>query len=208
MKLLLCLLYLLFANILSAQICISDTTLIPSTSFIYPVPYQDTISGSGITNKACIGAEYNQVFQVKIPSTAVFLGFTVHVEKVQLNSIVGLPAGLTYDCNPTGCEMPKNTTGCMLIHGTPLASNAVQKYPIMLNFTFTTQEFGSLQLSFPDASIAPGIYEIDLLATGSSGCLAANHDLPFQLQHKAFINNGQDQLVLQINSQEMFNGYI
>ena len=78
----------------------------------------------------------------------------------------------------------------------------------MLNFTFTTQEFGYLQLSFPDASIAPGIYEIDLLATGSSGCLAANHDLPFQLQHKAFINNGQDQLVLQINSQEMFNGYI
>ncbi len=206
MKLLLSIMSLFIVNIMIAQVCIPDTTQIPDNSFIYPIPYQDTVPGSGIPNKACIGTEYSQVFHVKIPETVIFLGFTVHVEKITLNSIGGLPAGLTYECNPAGCEMLKNTTGCMLIHGTPLASNTVKKYPITLNFTFTTKEFGPQQLTFPDESIAPGIYEIDLLAQGSAGCILATNELKFNFVHTAFVNEGLDRLVLQINSKEVLSG--
>ena len=128
------------------------------------------------------------------------------MEKITLNSIGGLPDGLTYACNPGGCEMLKNTTGCMIIQGTPAASNTVKKYPITLNFTFTTTEFGSLDLTFPDATIAPGVYEIDVLAQGDPGCISSTKDLQFNFDHNAFVNEGLDHLILQINSKEVLKG--
>ena len=208
MKLIFTLGILFLSQLVFSQSCIPDTTQIPSTSFIYPTPYQDTVPGSGIPNKACIGTEYSQVFQVKIPTSVIFLGFTVHVEKITLNSIDGLPNGLTYDCNPSGCVMLKNTTGCMNIHGTPTADNAIKKYPIKLNFTFTTTEFGAQQLSFPDATIAPGIYEIDLLSAGSPGCLASVNNTSLDLDYSAYINESLEQMILKIQSRETIKGIV
>ncbi len=207
MKLFFTLGILFLSQFLFSQSCIPDTTQIPSTSFIYPTPYQSTVPGSGIPNKACIGTEYTQIFQVKIPETVLFLGFTVHIDKITLNSIDGLPEGLTYECNPGGCVMPKNTIGCMIIHGTPTASNAVKKYPINLNFTFTTTELGAQQLSFPDATIAPGIYEIELLPAGSPDCLASVNT-SLNLDHSAYINEGLDQMILKIQSRETIKGIV
>jgi len=195
-------------QLLGAQVCIPDPSQIPGNSFIYPTPFQDTVSGSGIQNKACINTEFNQVFQVVIPEEVVFSGFTVHVEKITLNSIDGLPLGLTYECNPTGCNMLKNTTGCMLISGTPAASNEVKIYPIELNFTFTTQELGSINLTFPDPTIAPGKYEIELLAEGSAACIASAKGFGASLKHKAFIGQGGETMIMQIESRETARGQV
>jgi len=208
MKLFFTLGMLLFAQMIYSQTCIPDTSQIPSTSFIYPTPYQDTVIGSGIPNKACIGTDYSQVFQVKIPPTVVFLGFTVNVDKITLNSIEGLPDGLSYDCNPAGCVMLKNTTACMNIHGIPTAGNAVKKYPIKLNFTFTTAEFGAQQLSFPDPTIAPGIYEIELLSAGNTNCIASVKSNSLNLDHSAYINEGVDQMIIKIQSREPIKGVV
>lgn len=200
-------LFLLFsARLIFSQACIPDTTQIPANSFIFPVPYQDTVAGSGIPNKACINTHYEQVFQVKIPSTVEFLGFNVHVEQIKLNSIDGLPSGLSYACEPGGCTMLKNTIGCMKISGIPDASNAVKIYPIKLNFTFTTLEFGSLQLSFPDENIAPGLYEIDLRAEGSAECIASTDRHLIDLAHKAYQNEGS--LIFDIDSRDQINADI
>lgn len=202
-------LFLLFsASLIFSQACIPDTSQIPANSFIYPVPYQDTVAGSGIPNKACINTEYEQVFQVKIPSTVEFLGFNVHVEQIKLNSIGGLPSGLSYACEPNGCTMLKNTVGCMKISGVPDASNAVKKYPITLNFTFTTQEFGSLQLSFPDENIAPGLYEIDLRAEGSAECIASTGQHNINLTHKAYLSKEGGVLIFDIDSRDQLNADI
>jgi hypothetical protein len=198
---------ILFTQILFGQVCIPDPSQIPPNSFIFPTPYQDTAAGSGIQNKACINTPYNQVFQVVIPEEVIFSGFTVHVEKITLNSIEGLPAGLSYECNPTGCTMLKNTTGCMLISGTPTVANEVKIYPIKLNFSFTTQELGTINLSFPDATIAPGKYEIEVLAEGSSACLASNNP-GLKLEHKAFVGAGGDHLIMQLESKESIEGNI
>lgn len=96
----------------------------------------------------------------------------------------------------------------MNIHGTPTADNAIKKYPIKLNFTFTTTEFGQ-QSSFPDATIAPGIYEIHLLSVGSPGCLASVNNTSLDLDYSAYINEGLDQMILKIQferqSKELLN---
>ncbi|MCO6460759.1 MAG: T9SS type A sorting domain-containing protein [Saprospiraceae bacterium] len=193
-------LFFLFAlSILNAQVCVPDTTQIPPTSFIYPLPYQDTVPGSGIHNKACINTYYEQVFHVKVPSEVVFLGFPVHIKNIKLNSIDGLPAGLSYACEPDGCSMDANTIGCMKIYGTPDASNEVKIYPIALNFTFSTVELPPLDLSFPSDNIAPGKYEIEVKAEGSPDCVAAIHTIP-GLIHRVYYNNNSGILVADLES--------
>ncbi len=181
---------ILSLNFAFGQVCVPDTSQIKPNTFIYPLPYQDTVSGSGIPNKACINTYYEQVFHVKVPYEVEFLGFNVHVKNIKLKSIDGLPAGLSYACEPTGCSK---------IFGTPDASNEAKIYPIKLNFTFSTVELPPLDLSFPDASIAPGKYEIELLPQGSTGCIAAIPTIP-GLIHRLYYNAATQSLVLNMES--------
>lgn len=206
MRSLLTFFFIFSMNFMFGQVCIPDTTVIPTRSFIYPIPRQDTIPGSGIPNKACLNTYYEQVFHVKIPLQVEFLGFNVHVQNVKLNSITGLPAGLSYACEPTGCSMPGNTIGCMKISGVVDPSNSVKTYPITLNFTFTTVELGPLDLSFPNDAIAPGNYDIQVLPEGSSECIASASKL--NIVQKAFHNISTGNLEFELESQDQINATI
>lgn len=199
MRLFSTLFFILILNFAFGQVCVPDTSQIKPNTFIYPLPYQDTVPGSGIPNKACINTYYEQVFHVKVPYEVEFLGFNVHVKNIKLKSIDGLPSGLSYACEPAGCSMDANTKGCMKIFGTPDASNQAKIYPIKLNFTFSTVELPPLDLSFPDASIAPGKYEIELLPTGSGECIAAIPTIP-GLIHRLYYDAATESLVLTMES--------
>lgn len=206
MRLFITLFFLLLANFMFGQVCVPDTTVIPAPSFIYPIPQQDTIPGSGIPNKACLNTYYEQVFQVKIPLAVQFLGFNVHIQNIKLNSISGLPTGLSYACEPAGCFMPGNTIGCMKISGVVDASNAVKTYPITLNFTFTTLELGPLDLSFPNDAIAPGKYDIQVLPEGSTECTAATSKL--NIVQKAYYNASAGNLEFELESSSQMDAGI
>lgn len=204
-KLIFFLVILLTGNIAYSQVCIPDTTLIPENSLIFPVPYQDTVPGSGITQVACINTPYELIFHANVPELVQFLGFNVNVISVELVSIDNLPEGLQYACEPSTCFMPKNTAGCVTITGTPTESNTPGIYPIVLNFQFTTQQFGTLTLSFPDANVAPGTYEIELLGA-SAECSNAVPVIPGLSNFNAVFDRRSGNLFINFASTEMNKG--
>lgn len=84
-----------------------------------------TVSNPGIypdsaTNfmPAYQGTPYSQLITVKVPADTLQAGVPVPIAKIKLNSIVGLPQGLSYTCVPSNCEFPGGATNCALISGT------------------------------------------------------------------------------------------
>lgn len=84
-----------------------------------------TVSNAGIypdsaTNfmPAFQGQAYNQLITVKVPADTMQSGFPVPIDRIKLNSIVGLPQGLSYACLPSNCEFPGGQTNCAVITGT------------------------------------------------------------------------------------------
>lgn len=83
------------------------------------------ITPDTVTNFASgtVGVPYQQLVYVHPPddTTVLFNGnlITVQVVNIILNSISNLPPGLTYASNPANGIFPGNTSGCLLISGTP-----------------------------------------------------------------------------------------
>lgn len=84
-----------------------------------------TVSNPGIypdsaTNfmPAYQGQAYNQVITVKVPADTVQSGIPIPIAYIKVNSIVGLPQGLSYSCLPANCEFPGGATNCAVISGT------------------------------------------------------------------------------------------
>lgn len=147
---------------LSAQAqCTPDTT----TSDV-PALYPDTLANG------MIGAAYDQAITVVIPqdTTVDFNGNPLEIDicSLILDSIVGLPDGLTFNCNEPSCVWIVNhdsgfvNRGCVQIVGTPTdsvfndtilvfasvvpgsydaTSDTCEALPIMLPDTLTTIEY-------------------------------------------------------------------
>jgi hypothetical protein len=64
------------------------------------------------------GQAYNQVITVKVPADTLQSGIPIPIAYIKVNSIVGLPQGLSYSCLPANCEFPGGATNCAVITGT------------------------------------------------------------------------------------------
>ncbi|HXH17870.1 MAG TPA: hypothetical protein VNJ07_02215, partial [Chitinophagales bacterium] len=71
-------------------------------------------------------------------------GTVYPIKKIKVNSITGLPAGVTYQCNPSNCTINGGSKGCILISGTPTAAGT---YPTVTNTTITVT-IGTCPLCF------------------------------------------------------------
>ncbi len=80
-----------------------------ATGLVYP----DTLQ------TACPNQFYDVTLTLNVPADSTLGGFTAIIDSVQLNNLLGLPAGLSYECNPTSCVFPGNSTGCIRVFGTP-----------------------------------------------------------------------------------------
>ncbi len=111
---------------LFAQTCTPDPTFADSAAGIYPLPfYADTQSG-GITLDAAIGCPYEFVFQAIVPEEVTLPQGTFELNSVKLTetgAVLNLPAGVEYACNPPDCFFAQGTQGCVVLYGTPDASN-------------------------------------------------------------------------------------
>jgi Secretion system C-terminal sorting domain len=182
----------------NAQACQPDARYRDSLVGVYPSPVTATNPNGGITKAACIGKTYSFTFTVKISDSidVPTLG------KIPLDSLTmatsgavgGMPAGLTYACNPANCIFKKSTTGCVIIQGTPTTSNTVKSYPLVI----TGKAFSSNPLfmfGFPNGYTAtfpgplfPGEYNLKLLANNDPGCVSATNDLK-EVSHFAAMPN-------------------
>lgn len=124
--------------------------------FIYPLPYQDGVPGSGITDTALVNVPFETVFQIQAPSEFTFNGVTLPVISFSLattGAIAGLPPGLTYACNPPNCVFNALTPACVSIYGVTDQAGIYD-----LEITGTLVSILPIPVSFPDPAIFPGNY--------------------------------------------------
>lgn len=173
-KLLTLLLCFSMLYVASAQVaCHADTARYrDSSAGVYPLPYEAQMSpNGGINRAACLGRPYRFVFTVKVADSLTFGGVRLPLDSVRLatnGAIAGLPAGITYSCNPPNCSFEKNTYGCVLLSGTPTAANPLTNYNLVITGTVVIQGFGISQ-TFP-GNFAQGAYTLKLVATNSPEC--------------------------------------
>jgi hypothetical protein len=190
-----------------AQACQPDARYRDSTVGVYPSPVTAANPNGGITKAACIGKPYSYVFTVKISDTiTVPLAGKIPLDSLTMattGAVAGMPTGMTYACNPANCVFKKNTTGCVVIQGTPATSNTVKLYPLVI----TGRAFSSALFFAPDGYVAkfpgdlfPGEYNLKLLAANDPGCLSATNDLKEVSNFSAFPNPTNGKTVITIES--------
>lgn len=128
------LLFFSFTFLASAQ-CTPDVSCVPVSATYGVCPDSTTGLKHGIVN-----VPYAETVSIKVPSTTD--GFGVPggtVTNIVIKSVVGLEPNLTYQCNPSNCTFPGNSTGCALITGTP---TQVWNQPIIVKITANITVFG------------------------------------------------------------------
>ncbi len=170
---------LLFASFaMFGQVC-EPNDVYSDTTGVFPPPYDAMVApDGGINDTACIGHNFEFVFTVAVgESIELVPGFPQSLDSVIVESVDGLPAGLSLECNPTNCVYPSNFFGCAIIKGTPDASNTPGDY----NLTIFTQVYSGgassgIPITFPNPLIAPGEYILRLEADDNPACMVGGVD--------------------------------
>ncbi|HRG57988.1 MAG TPA: T9SS type A sorting domain-containing protein [Bacteroidia bacterium] len=117
------------------------------------------------------GQAYSQLITVKVPQDTVAppLG-TIVFDKIVLNSITGLPQGLSHSCVPSNCEFPGNATNCAIITGT--TNDPVGEYVLTIK---VTPYFNILGTVVPYAEETISYYKIMVNPFNSTQSLNPNN---------------------------------
>jgi hypothetical protein len=150
---------------------------------IYPPPYDASVSpNGGIKTPACLGKAYNFRFTIKVSDTISTALGRYPIDSISVNktgSITGLPTGISYACNPPSCSFVKNTSGCVILTGTPATSNTPDKdYELVIKGNLFSPTFRLLGLypypiEFPSSTF-PGSYKLTLLKATDPKCTSAS----------------------------------
>lgn len=164
-KLLLSLSVLLLATAVNAQ-CTPNPQYQDSTYGVWP----DTIQNfpGAMQNVA-----YVTNLDFKVPSDAGdidpnFAGATI--QSFTVNSVVGLPPGMTYACNISGCQYSGGAQGCAEISGTCATPG---EYNITINLTAVVS-FGIGTVDVPRSFTG---YKINVAVLGVSELIAQSVDM-------------------------------
>ena len=120
---------------------------------------------------ACLNDPYELVFTVRLTDSIPFNGAAIDVTNVTIeptDAITGLPEGLEYACNPPNCVFVDSLLGCIVLRGTPAATNAVGEYELVIE---GIAQLGPLPLplTFPSELLAAGSYAVTLQEEGTCG---------------------------------------
>jgi hypothetical protein len=148
--------------ILGSKIALSQCT--PNTAITQPGIFPD--SATGLT-PAIVNQPYVQDMQLKVPvDTVVSIGpltITVPITSIELVSFSGLPAGLSYTCNPASCVFPGGSNGCVAITGTPTVAGIYQITAITKTtatiFGVPNSQFDTLNYYYMTVSTTAGLSE-------------------------------------------------
>lgn len=116
--------YLLLFACLTLQV---SAQCVPDPSFtipgVYPPAGSSTDTTAIILPAAQIGVPVNYVTQISVLSdtTVSLFGLTVNVpvDSLSIDSVNGLPPGMTATCDNPGCIWPGGGNGCIDLMGTP-----------------------------------------------------------------------------------------
>ncbi|NJL76601.1 MAG: T9SS type A sorting domain-containing protein [Saprospiraceae bacterium] len=157
-------------------VCMPDSTFRDSIG-VFPLPFDSIESPmGGIREIACIGKPYDFNFTIVIGDTLFINGIPFVLDTLILSTttaITGLPAGLSYSCNPPNCRFNKDEIGCVNISGTPATTNLPGQYALNITGTLVSGFF-RLDRTFPDPLVAPGIYAIEVASPNSEDCTTSS----------------------------------
>lgn len=117
----------------------------PDPAFTTPGFFPDTLP------PACVGIPYQTTITLVVPvdTTVDFppLGtFTLPIDSITLDDVLGAPATFTYGCNPGSCTIAGGTAGCIGVSGTGLVADTIS-----LRIAITTYVVSPLgPLTLPD----------------------------------------------------------
>lgn len=188
-----------WATAMNAQgpTCVRDSSLLMTGALVSPW-YWTPDSPFIFTLPACIGDPYAQSVTFNVPDTLTIPNFpSIPITSISIatsNAITGLPAGLTYLCDPPNCVFPKNTLGCVLIYGTPTGPVDTADLSILVNippFPFP--------LNFPSVINPDFHYYIVVRPHGQ--CVSGTDDLSGQIASvKNVPNPFSEQTVITVES--------
>ena len=192
MKQLLLLIALIFTGVsATAQLCVPDDLYRDSSAGVFPPPRNMNNPDGGINVPACINTDYEFIFTFKVPPTFEFAGAMLGLDSISVdttavaNAVSGLPAGLSWGCNPPNCVFDPivDSLGCLVIFGMPTDANMPGDFPLEIATTIHTS-FTDLNLSFPNSTIpnADGDYTISVFAEGSAECMPTSTQDLFESQ--------------------------
>ena len=184
-------------------VCTPNKLYQDSAVGVYPLPKTTARPDAGINIPACLGTAYSFVFTIKADSVP-YSGLLIPVDSITVatsGAVKGMPGGLSYACNPPSCSFKKKVLGCVVIRGTPLDTDKIQNYPLVIAGKACVPILGCIDESFPSSSF-PGDYSINVLAKGSAKCVTPTQEIQFISGIKVLPNPASESVQISFNTQK------
>lgn len=108
----------------------------PDINITDPGIYPDTITN---LPPAYANQPYAATLQLKVlTDTNTSQGYAT-ITNIIINSVVGMPSGITYQCYNNNCTFPGGSNRCVQVSGIPTVTGT---YPITVNITINAKLFG------------------------------------------------------------------
>jgi len=161
---------------------------------------------TGGLDSTCAGLVYEQVLTTLVPQSIPFQGVDVAIDSISIDlvgAIDGLPAGLSYACNPPSCVFLPDSTACFVIEGQLDPDVEPRTYDLTLrlrayNFLFPT---GAL-ITYPDdLGNDNESYFIDVASQADCSVLLSSSQLQKELTASVSPNPTSDFMQLSITAE-------
>lgn len=189
------------------NVCEVDETYQDSTAGVYPKPFQEDLGTGGIPDTVCLNTDYKTVLNVVISEAIEIGGTAINVNALTLNSVIGLPEGLEYECNVPDCSYtPDDKVGCITVFGKVTSADFLGDNEITVQATVSS--LFDIAIEFPNPLIAPGTYSVYVKEEGSDNCTeyVNTTELETSIDNlRLFPNPASDMITIEANVSEAGN---
>lgn len=194
---------------MGAQTCLPDSTLADAEFPVQPPPF-DPVSfpDGGIKDTACINTPFDYVFSAVVGDTFSLGIANLPLDSIRMpvtNAIIGLPAGLTYACNPPNCVFEQNTLGCIDLYGEITNNALVGEYDLKISVqVFLNGSPQPVNFVLPDGQFIMGEYKLVVREESFSNCSTVSTTTAFEeyATTKVVPNPSSGSAILEVSSLE------
>ena len=188
------------------------------TNGFSPLPTQFPCIERGVATTSA------HTMQVYVPAALdlplpIPLPISINVNYVEITGINGLPAGITYNCNPTNCTFLGGIPGCIRLNGTTnepagnffltMDGSICLSIPVIgdtcLPLALLDQLLGNLPIPLPIPSFT---YSVDVIEAGAACRLNSIGETLLNAELNVYPNPATDQIQLSINAGRNLDGVL
>lgn len=151
----------------------------PDAQFTAPGIYPDSATNMMVAYEL---TAYSQTITNVVPAdTCVVILFppctTLSLDSVVVESLTGLPPGLTFQCDNAECQYPGGQSGCAIISGTP-PSGSAGTYPLTIQLSAYVGGFGIANPFTLDYYFIEVLPQVNSVAENESNAFAIKQNKP------------------------------